>query len=432
MGLAATPRASDAARLQRYVLAAAGPVAVAGANFLLSFAMLRLERPEAFGIFTVLFAAAAFTIALSSALFAAPLHALHASAEQDRAAVSASVTSAAVAAGLLAWPAYVLLALAVGVGAWTAMIYGLFATLTILRSVGRAWRYAAGGAWRVTLSDMTYAGVTLATFGAAVSRFGVAPADAVYASLALGSALAVASLGRGYVWLLLTPHRASAGGYRAIWRAHARWSLQAVAAIEAVANAHIYLLTFLAGPATIAPIAASALLVRPINVIQNALIDYERAQLARSLSVNAMHEVDRSMRLVRAVLLLVWSVTVALGATILLVQPTLVFPAAYDPATLRLAAALWAAVSLAIILQVPGNVLLQAAGAFRTLAGAALRAAMVSVVGVLLAIAFATPVWTIAAIVPGWLVSSWIVARAVAALRRERGPASPLPPVDRP
>jgi O-antigen/teichoic acid export membrane protein len=410
------------ARTQRYILSAVGPIGVAGANFLLSFSMLRLERPEVFGTFAFLFAAALFMISISSALFGAPMQALQAGGGLAWSAVVGAVCSTALIASLVAGPLFAGIGTGRGLGPVGACCYGAFAMLTILRGVGRAWTYAEERPARVALSDASYAAVTLISFASAVGIAHVAPAAAVYPALALGTAVAIASLGRRFAALPWRPRRAALSRYAAIWRGQSRWSLLAVIATEAVANAHIYLLTLLAGAAAVAPVAASALLVRPINVIQNALVEFERPQMARFLSAGAMPEVERSIRLFRAVLLLAWGATVAIGAAIVLLQPGLVFPASYDLATVRLASTLWAAVSLVIVLQVPVNVLLQAIGSFRLLAQASLAAGAVSVGGVLLAIALGRPVWTIAAIVPGWLVSMVIVTRAARAVRA--GPAT--------
>ncbi len=410
---------SYSARGRRYVLAAAGPIGVAATNFFLSFSMLRLDTPDAFGTFSFLFVAALFTIALSAALFGAPIQAHHADAAVDRTMMVAAVAAAAVVSAVIAGPAFALLAGRLGLTPLSALCYGAFAMLTILRCLGRAWCYAIERPWAVTLSDASYAVVTLGTF-VGLSLVGAAPERTVYPALALGTAAAVASLGGRFAALLRRPRWAVLRGYGAIWQSQSRWSLLGVTATEATANAHIYLLTLLAGPATVAPVAASALLLRPINVIQNALVEYERPQIARFLSAGAVDDVGRSVRLFRAVLIIVWAGSVAVAAAIMLVRPTLIFPASYDPTILRIGVALWSGVSLMILWQAPLNVLLQAGGEFRPLARAAVVAAAVSVGGVLIAIALAAPIWTIAAIGLGWLASMVVVASAARDFRRRR------------
>jgi hypothetical protein len=403
-----------------------GPVFVAVTNFSLSFGMLRLEPPEAFGTFAFLLAAAWFTVGISSAMFGAPMQALHIDEEQPAAAgIVTAIISVATAAALVAAPAFAMLGFALGLSLSTCACYGIFVTLTILRTVGRSWSYTKAGAKRVAISDISYAGTTLATFALTLAWANVAAAPAAYIALALGSAAGAMSFGNPFVALLRLPDGQARRRYATIWRQQSRWSLLGTVATELMANAHIYLLTFLGGAAALAPVAATALLVRPINVVQNAMIEYERPQIALFLAQGAMGEVDRSVFLFRSVLLLAWCATAALAAAILAFRPESIFPPSYDLATVRLASVLWLAVWLVIIVQIPVNVLLQAGGDFRILAAASLAAAATSVAGVLIAIAAAKPVWTVAAMVPGWLVSSVIIERAARKDRRRRSPPYP-------
>lgn len=384
------------------------------ANFALSFSTLRLESSAAFGTFAFLFAAATFLIALAGALFSAPLQALFHGDSQ----ATTSVLCAASVAAMLAGPIYALLGLAMGLGLTFAVCYGVFAGFTIVRSVGRAWGYLTDQRWRVTRSDAVYAVVTTGTFAAIHAWGRLAPRDAIYVALALGSLVATAGLGRGFAAEVWRSRKARLHGYRSIWRDQSRWSLLGVSANEAAANAQIYLLALLAGTAIVAPIAASALLMRPINVVQNAMIDFERARIAQSLATRPFDDTYRSVRLFRHMLLLLWAATIVVAALILTFRPGLIIPNGYDLASVTLATTLWAAVWLIIAIQVPHNVLLQAAGDFRTLARASVCAALVSVAGMLIAIAAGHPIWTVAALVPGWLTSTILVFAAVRHLRR--------------
>jgi hypothetical protein len=298
--------------------------------------------------------------------------------------------------------------------------------LTILRCVGRAWGYAVERPWRVTLSDTSYAVVTLGTFAVAVGLADATPTRAVYPALALGSAAAIGAIVGPFTALVKRPFRSALARYGVIWRGQSSWSLLSVIATEAGANAHIYLLTLFTGGAAVAPVAAGALLLRPLNVLQNALSDYERPQIARFLDAGTYGEVDRSLRLFRAVLLLVWIVTVALAAAILTFQPSLIVSSGYDLAAVRLAAALWAGVTLVILIQLPSNVLLQSGGEFRRLSRASVVAAAFSVTGVLVSIALGEPVWSIAAIGLGWFATLVMVLRAARIYRTALGRSGPI------
>ena len=50
---------------------------------------------------------------------------------------------------------------------------------------------------------------------------------------------------------------------------------------EATANAHVYIVTLIYGPLGFAPIAATALFIRPVGVAMNTLTDYERCGIGQ-------------------------------------------------------------------------------------------------------------------------------------------------------
>jgi hypothetical protein len=392
-------------RSRRYALAAAGPILVSIAHFCVSFSMLRLEDPHSFGTFTILFAAAMFTGSLSSALFGAPVQTLQETDPQARVATTDAISSAAVAAAILAIAPFALLAMLLDFAVAPALFYALFVAFTILRQYGRAWTYAAARPRHVAASDASYALIVLITLATAVFILDVRPVHATFAALALAGLAALAGLGGGYRTLLARAKTSRLRRFKRTWDGQSRWSLAAVAAAEAAANAHIYLLTAFIGAAAVAPIAASALLVRPILVVQGALIEYERPQVVRHLHSGQPGDLDRTIHWMRMALLLVWLGTVLVGAAILLFLPGLVFPADYDLGTLRLGAILWALLQFVIVAQIPEIVVMQAGGEYPFLARANIWAGTINLVCVIVIIMLGLPVWTIAALIPGWLMT---------------------------
>lgn len=409
-------------RVARYLLAGIGPVTLAGTHFAISFAMLRLESPAAFGIFTFLFVAAQFTVSLAAALFGAPLQALPAAAAHDpadptdpadRDAAAAAIVTATMLLAIGVGIAFTVLALVVGLWGSAAAWYGLYTATMILRWVGRAWSYATDRPWRSALSDLAYGAVALGVFGVFGPVAGGVPESACYAALALGSTLSLVAFGRRYFALLLArPSLRAARAYRVIWRSQSRWALLGVVTMEAVANVHIYLVTLVAGAVAVAPLAAAALLLRPINVVQNALIDVERPQMAQLIAARSLAELRRTTRLFLGVLLMVWLVSATLALGVVRLAPALFFSPDYDLAVVDQATLSWVLVTLLVLLQVPSNAMLQAAGDFRPLARATIWSALVNISAVALALALFDPVWTIAAMALGWLVDLALVRRA--------------------
>lgn len=401
-------------RVRRYLIAGIGPVTLAGTHFLISLAMLRLEEPAAFGVFTFLFVAAQFTVALSAAMFGAPLQALpNASWVQDKELPASAILSATGLAALLAIMLFGGLALAMGLPGPPAVCYGVYTGMMILRWVGRAWCYNEDQPLRTVASDVTYGAVGLAAFAFAVWFLPVSPESACYGALALASAASLLSLGRRYLrQLIVRPTRGAWAAYRSIWQRQSRWALIGVVTTEAAANVHVYLVTIFAGATAIAPLAAAALLLRPINVVQNALSDFERPQMARSLAARSEGDLLASMRLFQAVLIAIWGVSALVAVGIVRYHPDLIFSPQYDVDVVSFATVSWMVVSFIILLQVPANTMLQAAGDFRSLASATFTSSIINVTAVSLALVWLGPVWTVPALALGWLVDLVLVKRA--------------------
>ncbi|QNE31048.1 hypothetical protein F1C10_03165 [Sphingomonas sp. NBWT7] len=400
-------------KIRRYALAGIGPVALAGTHFALSFVMLRLHTPAAFGTFTFLFVAAQFTVALSSALFGAPLQSFASARQADGGGRVEAVFAVATALALLIGAGFLTLGLSMQLPVEMAVCYGGYTTVMIVRWLGRAWCFADGRPERAVASDLVYALVTLSCLAAGTGSSLMSMDSASYAALFTGALASLLPFGRGHVALAVRwPTRDLRATYRDIWRRHARWSLLSVTATELAANAHVYLVTIVAGASAVAPLAAAALLLRPMNVLQNALTEYERPQMAALLADDAVDDLRRSRRFFLVVLLLAWCGTGAAAAAILVFAPQIVFSAQYDLSMIRWAAVGWFVIALLIVLQMPSSVMLQGAGRFRALARATLISSATNVTGVAIVLAIAAPIWTIAVMVIGWGVELALVHRA--------------------
>ncbi len=400
-------------KIRRYALAGIGPVALAGTHFALSFVMLRLHTPAAFGTFTFLFVAAQFTVALSSALFGAPLQSFASTRMSGADGRGAAVFAVANALAMVVAISFLVLGLTMELPGAAAACYGVYTGSMIVRWLGRAWCYAADRPGRAASSDIVYAGITLACLAAATTGDLLSADSAIYAALSAGALTSLLPFGKEYVALAWRrPTRRLWETYRTIWQDHSRWSLLGVTATELAANAHVYLVTLFAGTSAVAPLAAAALLLRPMNVVQNALSEYERAQMAGLLADQAFADLQRSRRFFLAVLLLAWCATGVIAWTILHVSPEIVLSGHYDVTTIRWAALGWFVIALLIVLQMPSSVMLQAAGRFRALAKATLFSSATNVAGVVIVLMIAAPIWTVGVMVIGWGVELVLVRRA--------------------
>ncbi|MDJ0391461.1 hypothetical protein QMO56_25485 [Roseomonas sp. E05] len=414
-----------ASRAMRYAGAAVGPVGGAIAQFLLSIQMLHQLPPAAFGVFSFLLVTFQFTTGVWSALFIAPLSLLQTHPDESRRNGSLRCL---LAANLVLCGAtlgcFALLGGSLGTGASAAAIFALYAAVALARTVARAHAYAAGCPQRTILSDLLYGVALLAGVGVlAAAR----PATLGGPAAALLAAAAAGMLPFG--WRYLARQFAPFGwrelrGYGGIWRRHAGWSLVGVITTEATNNAHAYLVTLISGPAAFAPVAASALLIRPIGVVQNALGEFERPAMARQINAGHSGAAIAAMRPFRLVLIAAWAGSAAAAAVVLALAPELVAAGSYDRGVLATGVALWMAVAGLRILPLPESVLLQAAGSFRGLARTSVLSAVVSVLAVALALLLAGPLWSVAGLVLGQ-------AAFMVALRRQFGrwrAAGPLAP----
>ncbi|RQW45482.1 hypothetical protein [Novosphingobium sp. LASN5T] len=399
-------------RLARYVLAALGPVATAGAQFLLSLLLLRSLPPAAFGGFSFLLIAATLATSVWSAMFCAPLLVFMTQRREQGADQAAkAVLMASVVGAAIATVGFAALALATGFPAEASVIFAFFASLGLVRWLGRAHAYALGHQTRTIASDVVYAVSLMGGIGLLFTLEAIT-LDHAYLVLLVATVAGIGALGRPYASaLLIAPTPAVLRGYRRVWREHSSWSLAGVVSTEATVNCHAYLVTAICGPAAFAPIAATQLLIRPITVATNALMEFERAQMARQLGEGVVDSAAHALRLFRMVLA---GVCLLVGLAVLalfLFAPRLLFPAHYAMPVLVTGAASWLTVAFIRAIRTPESALLQAAGAFRPLAMASIYSAAFSIATVATVLVFAQPIWSVAGVLGGELVFLYWVWR---------------------
>ena len=375
-------------RTRSYGLAGLGTIASAGAQFLLSLQLLHAVDPAQFGSFAFLLVCSQLGLGIAVALLCAPYPTLLQRYAGDTSPVMASFFAvnlllALACALLLGCFAFALLS-----GGLEAVLFAGFAGLAVLRWFGRAHAYGRQQQNRVVFSDLSYG---LALLGGIVLIQVLGGASLLAACWALLASAAIGLLALGSDFLRLQFGRVSLQAlpaYRQVWEAHSRWSLLGVITTEGTANAHAYIVTLVAGASGFAPLAASALLIRPIALAMNALSDLERSQLARLLATGgARSAVLHALRFFRHALLLVWGACLALALGILLWQPRVLFPPDYGLPVLWTGAMLWFGIALLRSLRMPSSVLLQAAGEFRALALASVASCAISIGTVALLVA---------------------------------------------
>ncbi|WP_145985246.1 hypothetical protein [Altererythrobacter sp. B11] len=389
-------------RLQRYAVAGVGPFSGALAQFLLSLLVLRSLGAAEFGTFSFLIIASIFSAGVCSALFCAPLPALlHKSGQAERAALLRCIFAMSGMAALLALAVFLGMGLALRLPFVEALLFAIYAALFLLRWFGRSYFYAIGDRLRTARSDIVYSAVLLVGIGG-LAATGRVSLQLSFAVLLVSILAALLTFGLPYLQRqFLSFYPAAFADYRPIWRAHSGWSLLGIVTTEATINSHAYIVTLIAGPTAYAPVAATALLVRPLNVLQNALEEFERPQMAAELAGGRMHAVIHSAAQFRLVLFAGLLATALAAAVMFVLFPNVLFPREYSMAVLITGAALWIGAAAVRLVRVPDSTMLQAGGEFRRLAWSSVVACGFSIVSVLFLLALAGPIWSIGGIIIG-------------------------------
>ncbi|MBB3940548.1 hypothetical protein GGR39_002205 [Novosphingobium fluoreni] len=408
--------AADAAswrgRIQWYATAAAGPMASAAVQFLLSLTLLASLPVAEFGRLSFTFVVSQFSVGVWAALFTSPLLVLSAqaaagsgSAHDELEGVRAMAWLALAPAGLI----FLAIALAVGLGTASALLFATYGTLVLIRQYARVQATAQGRYRRAMASDLVYSAVLLG----GVIVLSVLPRTGEQSALAL---LAAAVLS-GLAPLLISRReprvrRGAPRHYATVWHRDARWSLVGVISTEATVNSHSYIVTALLGPRAFAPIAATVLFIRPVTVAVNALVEFERARAAHRIARGEFAALATARLHLRLLLLAIWAATIVLAGLVITFAPKPYMVGKFGLGVVLAGIGLWLAVALARLLHAPEGVILLAAGRFRQLAWISGWTAVLSIGAVLILVFTVSPVISIAGIVLGEGVFAFAAWRA--------------------
>jgi len=406
----AMPLSTRFATLQRYALAVVAPSSVSAAHFVVQVMMLAILTPAEFGSFAFLLIVVQFGSGLSNALVTTPYTVEVSSHAQPRRDMQAMFFAAN---GLLtiAFAAFVyLIGSLVGDGLWTHL-FALYALLSMLRWFGRAHNYAMLRPVASGISDIVYA-VALVAMVAALAWAGRLGLDSLAVAFIVATLLGGLCLGAEFLARQFSLRGlAQLPAYGAIWKGQSRWTLLGVGTTEATSNVHSYLVTLLAGPAAFAPIGAAALFVRPVLLSVTSLMQLEIPILGRALASGDVGKADATRRRFLQALLVIWVATAALAYGVITYVPSLIIKPDYSLGEVEIAVLLLLVTSLFQVWQGPNSALLQAAKLFRPLSDVSVIACLFSIAGVLAALVWLPPVYSLAGIAVGQMVMAVLLAR---------------------
>jgi O-antigen/teichoic acid export membrane protein/GT2 family glycosyltransferase len=416
--------------MRRYGLASVGPFGSAAAQFILTLVMLSALPPHDFGLFSFFLVVSQFSSLIWGALFGSPLPILVTNPDKEEVAVLLRATAGAclcltLAASLVFYGLGLMLAVASVAG-----VFALFASLSLLRMFARASAYALGAPLVTVTSDLFY----LLTLLLGTAVLFTEKTRSLEAPLIVLSASVLFSFGPflrlGAPRAFLSFRFADLRRYGRLWSQHASWSAAGVVAAEMVANAHVYIVTIFLGPAAFAPLSASSLVIRPLNVFMNALTDFDRPEFARQAERRDLDAAGRSVRRFEAALAVAWLGTAALTAVIILFFPALLHPSAYDFHDVVMALLIWMVVAGARTLRIAQNTFLQGAGEFRMLARITAISSVVSLIAVSVLVATQSAILSLLGVLAGEITATALTRRQLRRWRKEKAMAWKADPDD--
>ena len=402
----------------RYSLTAIGPIAVSGAHFAASVIFLHKLRPAEFGLFSFLLVVVPFTLSISSGLFGAPLLSAIGRSEAMAGAKYNALGQVNRLYCLLAGLVTAVLMYFGGAGQDTSLLLGLYGVTMTFRWYGRLCAYNVSDPLRAAFSDIAYSLVLLLGLGLLMAS-GRLSLEATSMVMFASATLGLLPFGRAFLGAQFSrPMPGFAGVYAPIWKDVTRWSLLGVVASEMTANAHAYLVTFVAGAHAFALLAVGSLMMRPLLLVLGALPDRERPVIARALAAGDVKAALSTINEFRTAAGAVWLGTVGLSAVILTWLPGLVIRQGFDAEAVTLGVAVWAAIVAIRAFRAPEQAFLTAAGEFSALARAGIWGSLVSLGGTLVLLMLLGPVESLFGILCGEMAMSWRILRLMSNWRR--------------
>ena len=402
-------------RIGRYGLAVMAPASVAVVQLLLQLIVLHQALANEFGLYAFLMVIVQLGYGISNALICTPFTVLLHNSDERRFDPGSFFTISLVYATLFG-----LMCLVIGKllspDNWI-FLFALYGLLAMFRWFGRAYAYSNFRQFGAAGSDIIYAISLLLCMGALYIADHL---DLMYLSgaLLLSTALGLLAIGGGFLKRqFLTSPFTSLASYREVWREQSRWALLGVATTEATSNAHSYLVTAVAGPAAFAPLAAAAILMKPVALAITSLTQLERPAMSKALADGESARANAVRKDFLFALISVWAVVAVLTFVLLWLKPEVVAHQGYSLFDLRLAAALLTAIALIQVWQSPNSVFLQAAREFRMLSTFSVKACLFSLPLVAIAVLAFGPVYSLFGILIGQTVMAIQISRQAKAWR---------------
>jgi len=386
----------------RYGLSSLGPVAVSAAHFVASLLFLRLSGPEEFGQFAFLLIVVPFCLGSSGALLGAPAFLTRGKDEATARTEIVTLQKTSLVAAPLAGIAVGALMVSSHAGLAATLLFGLYGALQTVRGFARSLANVRGRIEAVAASDVFYAAMLTAGLAALALSGGLSMRNAALV-LALATAAAIVPFGADYLFELAAAAAAPLRAYLPMWQTVSRWSLLGVALTEVAANAHAYLVTFIAGPGAFGLLALGALFMRPTALVLGALPDIDQPVMARHIAQNDLKGAFRVVNEFRTAAGAVLVATIVLSVALVVWFPHLLLKH-YGVPEAAVVLAFWIVITGLRVVRTPEAVFVQATGNYPALARISFCAGLATLAVALAMLLAFGPVASLAGVVAGEVV----------------------------
>ncbi|MEH8018597.1 hypothetical protein MN202_15240 [Rheinheimera muenzenbergensis] len=292
-----------------------------------------------------------------------------------------------------------------------ALVYAISAFTTTLRWFARAYCNNNHQHSKVVTSDALYSLVSLTaavtlylTSNVSLFSFGLITAAA--------AVLALPALGADYAKLqFVRAFKANLKGFVQGFQRQGKHALVGVISTEGTLNSHSYLVTILFGPAGFAPIAAAALLFRPVMVVLNSLTQIERPRLRSMLVENQFEEAKASLSRFRVINMVFWLLNSLAAAVVLIFFINIYWKDALSQPALIYAAIFISLIRLSRSVSSPFSVFLQAADKFKDLSLVTVKSSLLTIPLVYVSLLVFAPSFSLLGILLGELFALCLLFR---------------------
>jgi hypothetical protein len=352
-----------------------GPVSVAGAHFLASAMLIPHLSAADYGVFAFALVLLQLANGFSDGLLGTPLAVSHAAEGESQVPVFSSVNWL-YSLGFSFVAFFILISLT---GVEASGTCAIFLAIMSFRWFGRSLMLVRGHRKKANWSDLSYASMLVGLLAVCYLTHNIYPLI-VFAAMIVASAFSVLVLGGDFVRSQTNSFSFQAiKDFVPIWKTQAGWSILSVIANAATIEAHVFVVTFIAGPAVYAPIAIASLFFRPTLIGMYSIAQVERPKISKNFVQHGESNAKRATLEFLGINVVLWLGNCVAALLIAYYGTRFLDGKSYDIKLVQACVIAIGAVILVRVIRLPLITYLQAVGRFKSIAGITLYTAPVSI-----------------------------------------------------